>query len=120
MAGLRLKAVREMFYERGPIKQDAFAAKIGVARTALANWESGKLPDIRAIVRLYDWLGVPLEWIYLGQTRHVELALAERLISRALELGAAVEGARFRTVIKPTSVRGLSLAEADLEGRKNH
>lgn len=92
MAGLRLRAVREAWDERGVIKQETFAAKLGVTRTALANWEAGRLPDVRAMVRLYDWLGIPLEWIFLGQLRHVDYGLAERLAAAAAALGAAIGG----------------------------
>lgn len=92
MAGRRLKAVREAFAEDGPINQALFGSKIGVTRTALANWEAGKLPDVRAMVRLNHWLGIPLEWIYLGQLRHVERDLADRLEQRAAVLGAVVGG----------------------------
>lgn len=92
MAGLRLRAVREAWDERGVIKQETFAAKLGVTRTALANWEAGRLPDVRAMVRLYDWLGIPLEWIFLGQLRHVDYGLADRLARTAAELGAVVGG----------------------------
>lgn len=90
MSGLRLRAVREVWDPQGVIKQETFAAKIGVERTALANWEAGKLPDVRAMVRLYDWLGIPLEWIFLGQYRHVDYNLADRLKEAAARLGAAV------------------------------
>jgi transcriptional regulator with XRE-family HTH domain len=93
MAGLRLRAVREAWDPRGVIKQETFAAKLGVTRTALANWEAGKLPDVRAMVRLHAWLGIPLEWIYLGLLRHVEYDLAERLQATAGALGAAVGAA---------------------------
>ena len=92
MAGLRLRAVREVWDPQGVIKQETFAAKIGVERTALANWEAGKLPDVRAMVRLYDWLGIPLEWIFLGQYRHVDYDLADRLKDAAARLGATVGG----------------------------
>lgn len=92
MAGLRLRAVREAWDEAGVVKQESFANGIGVTRTALANWEAGKLPDVRAMARLYDWLGIPLEWIYLGQLRHVDYDLAGRLRDAAARLGAAVGG----------------------------
>lgn len=92
MAGLRLRAVREAWDARGVIKQETFAAKIGVTRTALANWEAGRLPDVRAMVRLHEWLRIPLEWIYLGELRHVDYDLAERLSATAAELGASVGG----------------------------
>lgn len=92
MAGLRLRAVREAWDQAGVVKQESFANGIGVTRTALANWEAGKLPDVRAMARLYEWLGIPLEWIYLGQLRHVDYDLAERLRDAAARLGAAVGG----------------------------
>jgi DNA-binding XRE family transcriptional regulator len=93
MAGLRLRAVREAWDPNGVIRQETFAAKLGVTRTALANWEAGKLPDVRAMVRLYDWLGIPLEWIFLGQLRHVDYDLADRLAAAAAALGATVGAA---------------------------
>ncbi len=90
MAGLRLRAVREVWDERGVIKQETFAAELGITRTALANWEAGRLPDVRAMVRLFTWLGIPLEWIFLGQLRHVDYDLADRLARAAGNLGATV------------------------------
>lgn len=90
MAGLRLRAVREAWDPAGVIRQETFAGKLGVTRTALANWEGGKLPDVRAMVRLNAWLGIPLEWIYLGEYRHVDYDLADRLKDAAASLGAAV------------------------------
>lgn len=92
MAGLRLRIVREVYDDRGPLNQADFAAKLGVTRTALANWEGGRLPDVRAMVRLFTHYGIPLEWIFLGHLRHVERALAARLEARALEVGAIVDG----------------------------
>lgn len=93
MAGLRLRAVREAWDPAGVIRQETFAAKIGVERTTLANWEAGRLPDVRAMVRLHDWLGIPLEWIFLGQLRHVDFDLADRLAAAAADLGATIHGA---------------------------
>lgn len=90
MAGLRLRAVREAWDPAGVIRQETFAAKIGVERTTLANWEAGRLPDVRAMVRLHEWLGIPLEWIFLGHLRHVEFDLADRLADAAAKLGAAI------------------------------
>ena len=92
MAGLRLRAVREAWDPAGVIRQETFAAKIGVNRTALANWEAGRLPDVRAMVRLHEWLGIPLEWIYLGEYRRLDYDLADRLMAAAGALGAAVGG----------------------------
>ena len=89
-AGLRLKALREALDELRPIKQETFAAKLGVTRTALANWEAGKLPDLRAMIRLTQIFDFALEWVYLGRYGQVDYDLARRLVARAGELGAAV------------------------------
>ncbi len=88
MAGLRLRAVREVLGYR----QETMANLIGVTRTALANWEGGKLPDVRAMVRLLMQEGIPLEWIYAGQVRRVDYERAQDLLDKAAELGAVVGG----------------------------
>lgn len=86
-AGRRLRAVREAL----GWQQERFAEEIGVTRTALANWEGGtRLPDVLAMVRLFRRFGVPLEWIYAGEVRHVEYDLAQALIEKAAELQAVV------------------------------
>lgn len=86
MAGLRLKAVRDAL----EIGQEAFASKIGVSRTALANWEGGRLPDVVAMIRLFQVFGIPIEWVYCGMLRNVPYELAQQLEERAAELNAAV------------------------------
>lgn len=88
-AGLRLRAAREVL----GFKQEQLANRIGVGRTALANWEGGKLPDIRAMVRLLQETGIPLEWIYAGSLQRVDYDLAEELRAKAAQLGAVVGGA---------------------------
>lgn len=110
-AGLRLRALRDVWDEFAPIKQETFAAKMGVARTALANWEGGRLPDIRAMIRLNAWINIPLEWIYLGDLRHVERDLAKRLEIRCAQLGAHVKGAD-PIVIAAVRARRSELGEA--------
>lgn len=50
------------------------------------------MPDVRAMVRLWLWLGVPLDWIYLGQMRHVELGVTTRLAHHARQIGAHIGG----------------------------
>ncbi len=81
-SGLRLHATR-LALGRG---QQDFAVLLGVGRTTLANWEGGKLPDVRAMVRLLDAEGVPLEWIYAGMLRRVEAELSEKLRVELSEL----------------------------------
>ena len=87
-AGLRLRATREVLQ----LKQEQLANMIGVTRTALANWEGGKLPDVRAMVRLLQETGIPMEWIYAGSLQRVDYDLAERLRAKAAALGAVIGG----------------------------
>ena len=88
MAGRRLRAVREAM----GIGQAAFGHIVGVERTTLANWEAGRLPDVRAMVRLMQKVGVPLDWIYAGYLRNLPYEVAEMLEARAADLGAVVGG----------------------------
>lgn len=90
MAGRRLRAVREAWDAKGSLNQAWFAQRIGATRTQLANWEAGRLPDPRAMVRLYLEFGIPTDWIYLGQLARVDYDLAERLREKAASLGAVV------------------------------
>jgi len=88
MAGLRLKAVREVL----GMTQESLAHVLGVTRTALANWEGGRLPDVRAMVRLSQKFQIPLDWIYAGALGHVPYDLAAQLEARCAEIGAVVGG----------------------------
>ncbi len=86
MAGLRLKAARVAL----AMRQESLANAVGVGRTALANWESGRMPDVHAMIRLNERFGIPLEWIYEGRLRTVPFDLAERLQAACAEVGAVV------------------------------
>ena len=87
MAGRRLRATREAL----GLRQEALASELGIGRTTLANWEGGKLPDVRAMVRLLAERHIPLEWIYAGLLRGVPHALARALEHRAAELCTEAE-----------------------------
>ena len=87
-AGLRLRAVRIAACKEYNLTQEQFATAIGVTRPALANWEKGRLPDARAMVRLHAWLGVSLDWIYIGDLRGVPYGLAILIQREAARLGA--------------------------------
>ena len=86
MAGLRLKAVREVL----GMTQESLAHVLGITRTALANWEGGRLPDVRAMVRLSQKFQIPLDWIYAGALGHVAYDLAAQLEASCAKLGAVV------------------------------
>lgn len=86
-SGLRLLAVRDALGWH----QERFAQEIGVERTTLANWEGGKrMPDVLAMVRLYQRFDIPLEWIYAGELGRLPYDIADKLRDRAAELGAVV------------------------------
>lgn len=91
-AGLRLRAVRIAACKEWDMTQEQFATAIGVTRPALANLEKGRLPDARAMVRLHAWLGVSLDWIYLGDLRGVPYGLAVLIQREAERLGAPFQG----------------------------
>lgn len=107
MAGRRLRAVREAM----GIGQAAFGHVLGVERTTLANWEGGRLPDVRAMVRLMQKLGVPLEWIYAGLLRNMPYEVAEVLEARAADLGAVVGGPVAETPMQVDRRPGLRYLE---------
>lgn len=86
MAGLRLKAVREAL----GMTQEQFASRIGASRTQLANWEGGKIPDPRAMVRLFAMFQVSPDWIYAGLIRSLPYGIAKEIECIALRLGATV------------------------------
>lgn len=88
-AGLRLRAVRESL----ELKQESMANMLGCTRTALTNWENGeRMPDVAAMVRLYQRTGITLEWIFAGSLRELSFDKGDALAQRAAELGAVVGG----------------------------
>lgn len=88
-AGLRLRAVREHL----ALKQESMANLLGCTRTALANWENGeRLPDVGAMVRLYQRTGITLEWIFAGSLREISYDKSADLEHHAAVLGAVVGG----------------------------
>jgi transcriptional regulator with XRE-family HTH domain len=86
-AGLRLRAAREHLQ----LNQENMANMLGCTRTALTNWENGdRLPDVAAMVRLYQRTGITLEWIYAGSLREMNYDKSADLERLAGENGAVV------------------------------
>ena len=80
--GRRLAAVRLAL----GLQQEALAARLGVSRSALANWENGgRLADVLAMLRLRERYNVPLDYIYAGSMYGLPFDLAHE-ISRDREL----------------------------------
>jgi transcriptional regulator with XRE-family HTH domain len=89
-SGRRLRAAR-IVLKFGTV--ESFANALGVSRTAMSNWENGsRLPDVFAMVRLWDRWGIPLEWIFAGSLRGVPYEMGDDLKAAAAEVGAAVGG----------------------------
>jgi DNA-binding transcriptional regulator YiaG len=123
-AGRRLAAIREAM----GITQEQLAALIGTTRGALAMWEGGtNKPDSLALARAQKH-GIPMEWVMLGDPRHVEYGVIPALLERCADLLAPVGGptlespamAASRKAVSPSAPpaaepprpRGVSLHEA--------
>jgi transcriptional regulator with XRE-family HTH domain len=91
MAALRLRAARMAL---GIERQEALANKLKVTASAYNNWETGaRMPDIAAMVRLWEATGIGPDWIYAGSLNGVPYSMAERLKECSAEVGAVVGGA---------------------------
>lgn len=103
-AGLRLRAARLVL---GHNTRDTFSAYIGVSSSALANWENGfRVPDVFAMVRMWEKTGITLEWVYAGSVRGLPYELADSIAAKAAELGAKAPTqvvSRTRTRKRPES-----------------
>ncbi|MBU8543976.1 MULTISPECIES: helix-turn-helix domain-containing protein [Roseomonadaceae] len=87
-AGLRLAAAREAMR----LSQDQLAKQIGASRTALANWEGGtRKPDVLALARAQE-IGIPMEWVMLGNRRHIEFGIMNDLEEACARMGAVMDG----------------------------
>lgn len=71
------------------------AKLMGTTRTALSNWEKGlRKPDVLALARAQHdrRLAMPVEWVLLGLTRHVEFGDMAALTEACAEIGATMGG----------------------------
>lgn len=76
----RLAATREAL----SLRQEELALQLGVSRSALANWETGRtLPDVAAMSRFAERHRITLDWIYRGDPSSLPNALAKRLLGES-------------------------------------
>jgi len=61
--GLRLKVRREKLKD----SQAGLAKKIGVSKTSIQNYESGKIPNGEHIIKLAKALNCSIDWLLTGQ-----------------------------------------------------
>ena len=67
------------------LTQEAFAAKLGVTRQAVSNWENGKnLPDIEIIIRIASEFFVSLDQLILGGENDMN-KMTEKLVEDGSE-----------------------------------
>lgn len=75
--GRRLRAVRRALDFH---VQKEFADLLGVSPERYNQWEKGRrLPDIYALVRLKDKLGISIDYIVAGDRSGLPVRLAERI-----------------------------------------
>lgn len=63
--------------------QTEFAKFIGIGRSALAQYESGKrLPDVMAAIAIAERCSVTLDWIYCGDARGLPMRVWARMMQQ--------------------------------------
>lgn len=68
--GARIRTIR---HSRG-ITQDELASQIGVSRSAVAQWETGRAGQVTAnLTRIADILGVSVEYLLHGDDRQAAM-----------------------------------------------
>lgn len=97
----RLKAVRIAVCKLRDMTQEEFAHNIGVQRTALSNWEKDRLPDPIAMIRLYTWLHISPDCIYLGHLDGVPRRMADLIEREAPRYGAEFHSSGDRKGMRP-------------------
>lgn len=45
---------QRQYRERLKLPANAFAAKVGVTPSAISRYEAGRMPDIRALIKIYN------------------------------------------------------------------
>ena len=74
------KRIRRLRLAMGFANQAAFAEIIGATRSELASWETGvRRPSIAKAEPMVAKFGVTLDWLFLGETRHLTHEMAGRL-----------------------------------------
>jgi transcriptional regulator with XRE-family HTH domain len=57
--------------------QDGLAVVVGVSRSAVAQWETGRAGQLNAnLARVAEALGVPVNWLMYGDAPHAALNAA--------------------------------------------
>jgi len=85
--GGRLAATREAL----GLRQEELALQVGVSRSALANWETGRsLPDVAAIARFAERHRITLDWIYRGDPSALPQSLAQKVLGESTPSKATI------------------------------
>lgn len=82
----RLASTREAL----DLTQEELAEQLGVSRSALGNWETGRnLPDVAAMDRFAERHRITLDWIYRGDPSALPRNLARKLLGESTSSGEA-------------------------------
>ncbi|MBK8439144.1 MAG: helix-turn-helix transcriptional regulator [Rhodobacter sp.] len=105
--GALQSVARRLRFIRGDDTQEAFAKRVGVSRSALANYETGRSkPDDFTLSRIAEKAGVPIDYF---QSSHEPSADN----SPAAVIGAYIEGVPDWTEDEAALVRILRLCSPD-------
>lgn len=78
--------VRRLRLAMGYAHQAAFADAIGAGRSEVASWESGtRRPSIAKALPMVQRFKITLDWLFLGEVRHLSHEMAIRLSAPTLE-----------------------------------
>jgi transcriptional regulator with XRE-family HTH domain len=104
-AGSLQPIARRLRFVRGDATQEEFAKRVGVSRSAIANYETGRsIPDDFTLARIVESLGFPSDYFASNYDPLIEKSLAGAV-------GAAIEGIPDWTEDEATLVRILRLCD---------
>ena len=87
--GQRLRTLRQAF----GVPSGELADLLGVAASAIANWERGRQrPSIAVAEMICRRFGVTLDWLFLGRDETLPLAVHQRLYGRRPEAARPNQG----------------------------
>ena len=79
------------------MSQKAFAEEIGASPPRYNHWEKGRHPPtIEHMIRMRELWEIPLDWIYVGEHRHMPTLFTQFVVSYGARSDAPAEARRVR------------------------